>query len=129
MRGFLLVATFTVASAHAGAESPKPVTAANTKAGEVAPAPVTKLTFTNKLVGDKKVWEPSEAKIPAGKVEITFVNTLADPHGFNAPGVVESVVVQGNETKTITVDTSKSGAYKFSCQLHPAHVGGTITVQ
>ena len=42
-----------------------------------------KITFTNKIENGKKVWEPNTASVKAGdKVEITLVNTLADPHGF-----------------------------------------------
>ena len=88
-----------------------------------------KITFTNKLVGDKKTWLPEGAKVSAGKpLEITLVNTLADPHGFSAPGLTDAFVVKGNETKTITVAAPKAGTYKFLCQLHPKHVGGSIEV-
>lgn len=96
-----------------------------------AVAPVQKLTFTNKLVGGKKTWVPSEAKAKAGeKLEIVLVNKLPDPHGFNAPGLLKApLVVQGNATATVMVDPPAAGTYKFNCQLHPAHVGGQIQVQ
>lgn len=94
-------------------------------------AKVEKLTFTNKMVDGKKTWLPADAKVPAGsKVEITLVNTLDDPHGFTAPGLTtDPVIVGGKETKTFTVQAQNKGDYKFSCQMHPAHVGGQISVQ
>lgn len=96
-----------------------------------AAAPVQKVTFTNKLIDGKKTWIPNDAKVPAGStLEITLVNTLDDPHGFTAPGLTaEPVVVGGKETKTVTVQATNKGDFKFSCQMHPAHVGGQIEVQ
>lgn len=93
-------------------------------------AKVEKVTLTNKLIDGKKVWEPGAIKVAAGsEIELTLTNTLADPHGFTVPGLVENVVVAGNETKTVKVAATKAGTYKFSCQLHPAHVGGEIVVK
>lgn len=95
-----------------------------------ADAKVEKVTFTNKLVGGKKTWVPSETTMPAGKVEITLVNELADPHGFELDGLLKvPLVVGGKETKTVMVDNAAAGTYKYSCQMHPAHVGGEITVK
>lgn len=99
-------------------------------AKKAAPTPaVQKVTFTNKEVDGKKVWLPAEASLKfQGKVEITLINELKDPHGFSAPGLTkEPIVVLGGETKTVEVD-GKKGEYKFVCQLHPAHVGGTIKI-
>jgi plastocyanin len=92
---------------------------------------VQKLTFTNQLVGGKKTWLPATATVKAGeKLEITLVNELKDPHGFRAAGLLaDAQVVGGGATKTVVVDAPKAGTYKFDCQLHPAHVGGQITVQ
>ena len=89
-----------------------------------------KITFTNKIENGKKVWEPSTASVKAGdKVEITLINTLADPHGFEIKDLGQKVVVGPKETKTLTFDATKAGTFKFNCQLHPAHVGGEITVK
>ena len=90
-----------------------------------------KITFTNEVINGKKTWTPGEASVKAGeKLEIVLVNKLADPHGFNAPGLINApVVVPGNKTETVVVDAPKAGTYKFNCQLHPAHVGGQIKVQ
>lgn len=109
---------------------------AETPVAKPAPAPtavepVEKITLTNKIVDGKKTWLPADVKLKAGeKVELTLVNTLPDPHGFTAPGMAKDVVVNGNETKVVTFTAPKDkGPVKFSCQLHPAHVGGTFEVQ
>lgn len=89
------------------------------------------ITLTNKIVDGKKTWVPADVKVKAGeKVELTLVNTLPDPHGFNAPGMAKDVVVNGNETKTVSFTAPKeAGTVKYTCHLHPAHVGGNIIVQ
>jgi hypothetical protein len=102
---------------------------ANEKKKEAA-SDIEKIEFVNVLVGDKKVWQPSDAKLAQGKkYEIVLKNTLAEPHGFEAPGLTEPLVVLANETKTVIVSPTKAGVFPFKCQLHPAHVGGTLTVQ
>ena len=121
----------TVGASTLRAETPssKPAPAAEPVA---PPSVVQKVTLTNKLVDGKKTWLPADVSVQHGaKVELTLINTLADPHGFTAPGLTsEPIVVQGNETKTVTLTApGKPGTVKFSCQLHPAHVGGSITVQ
>ncbi len=88
------------------------------------------LTFTNKEEGGKKVWLPSTAEFKAGEeVSLKLVNTLKDVHGFEIPGVSEAIPVPAGETKTITVKIPKAGEYPFRCHMHPAHVGGSITVK
>ncbi len=92
---------------------------------------VDKITVTNKLVDGKKTWLPADIKLKAGeKVELSLVNTLAEPHGFNAPGMAQDVVVNANETKVVSFTAPKeAGTVKYTCHLHPAHVGGNIIVQ
>jgi hypothetical protein len=91
---------------------------------------IEKIEFVNVLVGDKKVWQPSDAKLTQGKkYEIVLKNTLSEPHGFEVPGLTEPLVVFANESKTVIVSPTKAGTFPFKCQLHPAHVGGTLTVQ
>ena len=91
--------------------------------------PVEKITFTNKLIDGKKTWTPTELTVKGGgKLEITLVNELEEPHGFSIPGLTDAIVIKGKETTTLTVNAPKSGDYKFLCQLHPAHVGGKIIV-
>ena len=89
-----------------------------------------KIEFTNVLVGEKKVWQPADAKLTHGKkYEIILKNTLSEPHGFEVPGLTEPLVVLANESKSVVIVPSKTGVFPFKCQLHPAHVGGTLTVQ
>lgn len=88
------------------------------------------LTFTNQEIDGKKVWKPETATIKAGeKTTIKLVNTLSAVHGFEIPGLTEQVPVPGNKSVTIEVDKPKPGEYKFKCHMHPAHVGGSITVK
>jgi plastocyanin len=93
-------------------------------------AVVQQITVTNNLIGEKKVWEPSLIKVKSGKpVELRLVNTLKDPHGFNAPGLADNVVVGGLETKIVKFTPMTKGTVKYNCQLHPPHVGGDIVVE
>ena len=87
-------------------------------------------TFTNKLIDGKKTWLPTTYTFKVGQdVALKLVNTLADPHGFSAPGLTEDIVVLGGQTKTINFSPKKAGVYPYKCQLHPAHVGGTIIIE
>jgi len=96
----------------------------------IAEAATDIITFTNKLENGKKVWLPATATVKAGdKVEITLVNTLADPHGFEIKELSQKVVVGPKETKKISFEATKSGTFKFDCQLHPAHIGGELIVK
>ncbi len=125
------VLAFLSAAALSFAVTAKAETAPAAKPGAPAAEQVDKITLTNKIVDGKKTWLPADVKLKAGeKVELTLVNTLPDPHGFTAPGMAKDVVVNGNETKTVSFTAPKDpGTVKFSCQLHPAHVGGNFTVQ
>lgn len=105
------------------------VATANEKKAPVV-SEMVKIEFTNVLVGDKKVWQPADAKLTHGKkYEIILKNTLAEPHGFEVPGLTEPLVVLANESKSVIISPTKAGVFPFKCQLHPAHVGGTLTVQ
>ena len=91
---------------------------------------VKNVTFTNRLVDGKKTWLPATAKFKAGqKVEIKLVNTLSEPHGFSMPGLIEDIIVNSGETKSINFTPKNAGTFPFKCQLHPAHVGGSITIE
>lgn len=125
-----LIATFAAGllffAASAQAETPA------AKAPEAAKTEVVKkVTITNQIVDGKKTWLPADVALKEGEqVELTLVNPLPDPHGFTAPGMAKDVIVNGKETKVVTFTAPKeAGTVKFSCQLHPAHVGGNFTVQ
>jgi hypothetical protein len=113
---FAVLSTFAIA---AGNEKKTPVV-----------SEMEKIEFTNVLVGDKKVWQPADAKLTHGKkYEIVLKNTLAEPHGFEVPGLTEPLVVLANESKSVIISPTKAGVFPFKCHLHPAHVGGTLTIQ
>ncbi len=116
---------FLSGSALADTKTAKPAAASS----QTDRAEVQKVTVTNKLVDGKKTWLPSEINVKAGqKVELELVNTLPEPHGFNLPGLAENIVVGGKATQVVSFTPSKKEKIKFSCQLHPAHVGGHINV-
>ncbi|MEI6398153.1 MAG: cupredoxin domain-containing protein [Pseudomonadota bacterium] len=88
------------------------------------------ITLTNKIVDGKKTWLPAELKVKVGQpVELFLVNTLPDPHGFNLPGLAPDVVVPGNSKTKVKFTPSKKETIKYTCQLHPAHVGGSVVVE
>ena len=100
------------------------------KAEAAKPAAVQHVTLTNKLVDGKKTWLPADIKVKAGQpVELELVNTLPDPHGFNLPGLAPNVVVPGNSKTTVKFTATKKETIKYTCQLHPAHVGGSVVVE
>ena len=85
------------------------------------------VTITNKLIDGKKTWLPADIKVKASEpVELELVNTLPDPHGFNLPGLAPNVVVPGNSKTMVKFTATKKETIKFNCQLHPAHVGGSV---
>ena len=96
------------------------------KPEEVAPI---KIEMTNVLKDGKKVWLPGEAKVKAGaRVELVLKNDLMEEHGFQIPGLVDPVVVPPHGTKTVSFDAIGEGQHPFTCHMHPAHVGGTLTI-
>lgn len=109
---------------------PTAVLAKSKPAKTMAKMEVHKIEVTNKLIDGKKVWLPADIELKAGETyELDLKNTLADPHGFEIPGLLEAQVVKGNETKVVKLTPKKAGTYPFKCQLHPAHVGGKVVVK
>src|SRR5260370_34062831 len=47
-------------------------------------------------------------------------------HGFTIPAYNITEVVTRDEPKTVTFVADKAGVYPYSCQLHPAHIGGCV---
>ena len=94
-----------------------------------AQAFASEITFENKLFEGKKTWLPKLTEVAAGKTTLKIVNTLAEPHGFNIPGIADSLVIQPNETKVVKDVVLKAGKYPVNCQMHPAHVGAEIVVK
>ena len=97
---------------------------------KVAAAPgAVKVELKNVLQDGKKTWLPGEMKVKQGQhVEVTLENTLGEEHGFQIPGLVDPVVVGPKSKKTVSFEAKGEGEHPYSCQMHPAHVGGKLTI-
>jgi nitrosocyanin len=80
-----------------------------------------------------KIWLPSVIAVEQGdKVKLTLKNLVPgadNKHGFTIPGYNITEVVTRDEPKTVTFVADKAGVFPFSCQLHPAHIGGSLIVE
>jgi nitrosocyanin len=83
-------------------------------------------------VNDTKFWLPSTITVDQGdKVKLTLKNQVpgaSNQHGFTIPAYNITEVVTRGTPKTITFVADKTGVFPYSCQLHPAHVGGQLVV-
>ena len=108
-------------------------------ASPAAPAPAidepgTKsFTLVSVEVDDTKFWLPSVIAVEQGdKVKLTLKNQVpgaSNTHGFTIPAYNIAEVVTRGTPKTITFVADKAGVYQYSCQLHPAHIGGSLIVE
>jgi plastocyanin len=136
------------------AAAPSAAPAAGAAGAAVAPAPATGKTVEVKMIGDEKGYrfEPSNITIKSGDA-IKFINVSGGPHnvGFdpatvppavqpqlsaNMPGdhsmgpLEGPLLLQPNETYTISFAKIPPGTYPFHCTPHLAlGMKGTITVQ
>jgi len=104
-----------------------------------APAPAMEepgtrsFTLVSVEVDDAKIWLPSVIAVEQGdKVKLTLKNLVpgaVNQHGFTIPAYNITEVVTRGEPKTITFAADKAGVFPFSCQLHPAHIGGSLIVE
>ena len=80
-----------------------------------------------------KIWLPSVIAVEQGdKVKLTLKNLVPgadNKHGFTIPAYNITEVVTRDEPKTVTFVADKAGVYPYSCQLHPAHIGGSLIVE
>ena len=80
-----------------------------------------------------KIWLPSVIAVEQGdKVKLTLKNLVPgadNKHGFTIPAYSITEVVTRDEPKTVTFVADKAGVFPFSCQLHPAHIGGSLIVE
>ena len=90
-------------------------------------------TLVSVEVDDAKIWLPSVIAVEQGdKVKLTLKNLVpgaTNQHGFTIPGYNITEIVTRGEPKTITFVADKAGVFPFSCQLHPAHIGGSLIVE
>jgi plastocyanin len=84
-------------------------------------------------VDGTKFWLPSVIAVDQGdKVKLTLINQVpgaSNQHGFAIPGYNIAEVVTRDTPKVITFVADKPGAFQYSCQLHPAHIGGSLIVE
>jgi nitrous-oxide reductase len=80
-----------------------------------------------------KIWLPSVIAVEQGdKVKLTLKNLVPgaeNQHGFTIPAYNVTEVVTRGEPKTVTFVADKPGVYPYFCQLHPAHIGGSLIVE
>ncbi|HXN14105.1 MAG TPA: cupredoxin domain-containing protein [Candidatus Acidoferrales bacterium] len=108
-------------------------------AAPAAPAPAAEepgtksFTLVSVEVDDTKFWLPSVIAVEQGdKVKLTLKNQVpgaSNQHGFTIPAYNIAEVVTRGEPKTITFVADKPGVFQYSCQLHPAHIGGSLIVE
>jgi nitrosocyanin len=97
--------------------------------GDAAAAEPKKFTVINVVLDGTKIWLPSSLMVHQGEdVELTLINKLEDPHGFQIEDVGMEEVVQPKAQMTVTFTASQPGAYSYICHLHPPHLGGQILV-
>jgi plastocyanin len=88
------------------------------------------IEFRTVLVDGKKTWVPALTTLAAkGQVNATLINELAEPHGFEIPGVVKPVVVEPKKPTKVSFTLDAAGDYDVKCHLHPAHVGAKLSVK
>ena len=88
-----------------------------------------KFTLINVLLDGTKIWLPSSIMVQQGdEVELTLINTLDDPHGFELKAFGIEQVVQPKAQMTVKFTASQTGAHRYICQMHPPHLGGQILV-
>jgi nitrosocyanin len=90
-------------------------------------------TMVSVEIDDAKIWLPSVIAVEQGdKVKLTLKNLIpgaANQHGFAIPGYNVAEVVTRGEPKTVTFVADKAGVFPFICQLHAAHIGGSLIVE
>ena len=108
-------------------------------ASPAAPAPAMEepgtrsFTMVSIEADGAKIWLPSVIAVEQGdKVKLTLKNLVPgadNKHGFTIPAYNVTEVVTRDEPKTITFVADKAGVFPYSCQLHPAHIGGSLIVE
>jgi len=124
-------AAFMFASANRGTFA---ADAAPSAAAAPAEEPGTRsFTLVSVEVDGTKFWLPSAIAVEQGdKVKLTLINNVpgaSNQHGFTIPAYNITEVVTRGVPKTITFTADKPGPFPYSCQLHPAHIGGSLIVE
>jgi hypothetical protein len=89
-----------------------------------APSQAIPVTYQTQMMRGNTTWVASRNDLPAGAtISATVTNTLSEAHGFQIAGLVSPVVVQPNETKSVTfVVPAQAGGLAVSCHLHGSFV-------
>jgi nitrosocyanin len=99
------------------------------QAGSLHAQEARKFTLINVIFDGTKVWLPSSLMVHEGEtVELTLINKLDEPHGFQLAAVGIEAVVQPKAQSTVRFTAPKAGVYPFVCQIHPPHIGGQMLV-
>ena len=91
---------------------------------------VKSFTLSAVEIDGTKFWLPSTIIVRRGaQVELTLVNKLDAPHGFEIDGLDVKVEVPAKGTMKVRFIAKDAGTYAYDCQLHAAHIGGQILVE
>src|SRR5215470_184544 len=103
---------------------------AATVAAKGKEVPPETLTLVNIEYEGTKIWLPGTITVAKGtKVTLKLINnTPSGDHGFQLPAFGVATVVKKGEPATVEFTVDKVGVFPYSCQLHPAHVGGQLVV-
>ncbi|MFZ0246361.1 MAG: cupredoxin domain-containing protein, partial [Candidatus Binatus sp.] len=91
-------------------------------------------TLVSVEVDDTKFWLPSVIAVEQGdKVKLTLKNMVpgagpSNQHGFTISAYNIGEIVTRGTPKTITFVADKPGVFPYFCQLHLAHIGGSLIV-
>jgi heme/copper-type cytochrome/quinol oxidase subunit 2 len=88
-----------------------------------------KFTLINVIFDGTKIWLPSSLIVHEGDtVELTLINKLDEPHGFQIAAFGIEEVVQPKAQTNVRFTATKAGLSSFICHIHPPHIGGQILV-
>ena len=98
-------------------------------AGNLHAQEAKKFTLINVIFDGTKVWLPSSLMVHEGDtVELTLINKLDGPHGFQLAAFGIEEVAQPKAQSTVRFTATKTGVHPFVCQMHPPHIGGQVLV-
>jgi nitrosocyanin len=93
-----------------------------------------KFTLVSVEVDNTKFWLPSVIAVEQGdKVTLTLKNQVpgagpSNQHGFTIPAYNIAEIVTSGAPKKVTFVADKPGVFQYFCQLHLAHIGGSLIV-
>jgi nitrosocyanin len=100
-----------------------------TQAGTLYAQEARQFTLINVIFDGTKVWLPSNLMVHEGDtVELTLINKLDEPHGFQLAVFGIEEVVPPKAQSTVRFTAAKTGVYPFVCQMHPPHIGGQALI-